>query len=276
MLGRMQSNFMSVLRSLRIACQSLVPRDDTYEGLSWKERQEILFYESAITTALLMNTKGYEKELSEIYRLLGIFYGSRFNSKVIEDKFHSCSDTSDFDRARFYFERAIDLDPLSYIAHFHAGHFTQYYDDPQIARISRNYFEHAAQIGISFQRPMISIALIELEAFDGANDALSALKKARERSEYDFDRKSPRPGYLSYLEACALCLKAKQESERATSLELAMQRLREAVKEPGPDWKELRGTFDYDRKKYLSVLTLDPKFTAEAVEVIERLELSMT
>ena len=55
-----------------------------------------------------------------------------------------------------------------------------------------------------------------------------------------------------------------------------MQRLWEAVEEPGPDWEELSGTFDYDREKYLSVLTSDPKFAAEAVEVIERLKLMMT
>ncbi len=121
MLGRIQSNFMSVLLSLRTACQSLVPRDDTYGGLNWKEKQDILFYENAITTALLLNTKGYEKELSEIYRLLGIFYGSRFNSTLVDNKFLSNPDTSDFDRAHFYFERAVKLDQGSYIAYFHAG-----------------------------------------------------------------------------------------------------------------------------------------------------------
>jgi hypothetical protein len=74
MLGRIQANFTSVLLNLRSACQSLVPRDDTYEGLGWKERQDILYYENAITTALLLNAQGHDKELSEIYRLLGIFY----------------------------------------------------------------------------------------------------------------------------------------------------------------------------------------------------------
>jgi hypothetical protein len=272
MLGRIQSNFMSVLLSLRTACQSLVPRDDTYGGLNWKEKQDILFYENAITTALLLNTKGYEKELSEIYRLLGIFYGSRFNSTLVDNKFLSNPDTSDFDRAHFYFERAVKLDQGSYIAYFHAGHFTQYYDDLRIAKISRDYFDLAAQVGASFQRPMVSIALVELEGFNDAEAALSALEKAKNRPEYDSGRKRPRPGYVSYLEACALCLRATHETERTKSIEEAIKKLREAAEKPSADWKELNETFEYDRKKYFNVLTCDSNFGSEAEIAIQKLE----
>jgi tetratricopeptide (TPR) repeat protein len=193
-----------------------------------------------------------------------------------ENRFQSNPDKSDFDRAHFYFERATDLDPRSYSAYFHAGHFTQYYDDPKIAVISRDYFERAAQVGILSQRPLVSIALIELEAFNNSQTALSALERARSRPEYDLDRKRARPGYLSYLEACALCLKAQHGSERAKSLDLAMKRLKEAAEEPSTDWKELNETFEYDRKKYFSVLTIDSGFATEAETLIKRLELLMT
>jgi tetratricopeptide (TPR) repeat protein len=273
MLGRIQGNFMSVLVRLRTACQSLVPRDDTYVELGWNERQEILFYENAITTALLLNTKGYEKELSEIYRLLGIFYGSRFNSTLQENRFETNPDTSDFDRARFYFERAVELNQSSYSAYFHAGHFTQYYDDLKIAKISRLYFERAAQIGNLFQRPMVSAALIELEAFNDSGAALSALERARDRPEYDLDKRRPRPAYVSYLEACALCLRAKRESEPGKSLELAMKKLKEAAEDPSTDWKELNETFEYDREKYFSVLALDSAFATDAERLIKKLGL---
>jgi hypothetical protein len=158
------------------------------------------------------------------------------------------------------------------LAYFHAGHFTQYYDDPQIAEISRNYFEKASQIGTNLQRPVISTALIELEGFTNPEAALRALERARNRTEYDFDKRPPRPSYISYLEACAHCLKATQGSEYSKSLQKAVARLQEAAQESSADWKELKDTFEYDRSKYFSVLTSDPGFSPEAERALQKLD----
>jgi hypothetical protein len=111
---------LDILHGLEIACSRLEPEDNTYSKLLWDEEQRILFYENAVTTALLLNTYEYSVQLSEIYRLLGVFYGSRFYAKKLPD---------DLDRSRFYFDRSLDLNSSNYATYIHAGHFTHYSKD---------------------------------------------------------------------------------------------------------------------------------------------------
>jgi tetratricopeptide (TPR) repeat protein len=278
MLGRIQSNFRSILISLRSECSQLAPRDDTFSRLNPGQVQRILFYESAITTALLLNTTGYERELSEIYRLLGIFHGSKFNSTLEDNRFSSAKDRRDYDRAMFYFDRAIDLDSESYLAYFHKGYFTQYYDDQAIAALSRKYFELAAAVGADYQRPYISIAIIELEAFAESVNAIKALEKASSRSEYDEGQKDPRSGYIQYLEACAQCLLAKESSgiTQDESLERASALLTACANLKSPRWTELNSTFEDDRSKYFRILEEDPRFSQSASDALTKLSSMVT
>jgi tetratricopeptide (TPR) repeat protein len=274
MLGRIQRNFKGILAALRGACQLLDVRDDSYSSLSHADVQQILFYENAVTTALLLDTKGYEKELSEIYRLLGIFYGSRFYSTTDDNKFDTSTTREHFDRARFYFERAIDLDPDNYTLFMHAGHFSQYYDNAAIAGLSRSYFERASEIELRFQKPLVSIALIELEAFNNSFMALEVLKRARSRKLYDQDREYSRVEYIAYLECCALCLKAQgqKEAERRPTLEDAAAKLRDAAKKPNEDWTGLRSFFEDDRRRYFAILENNLELAQGVAASIQRLE----
>ena len=278
MLGRIQRNFKGILANLRTACESLAVRDvrdDCYSLLSPAEIQRILFYENAVTTALLLNTKGYEKELSEIYQLLGVFYGSKFFSTTTDDnEFESSERPEHFYRAQFYFDRACDLDPDNYTLLMRAGYFLQYYDNKTVARLSRSYFEKASGVGMQFQRPLISIALIELEAFSDPSSTLEVLSRARSRKHYDEGKENPRLGYVAYLECCALCLNAQREdgSERQSTLSSAAEKLADAAKTPSKDWGAIRGFFAEDKSKYFAILENDQQLAPAVAESIQRLK----
>jgi len=281
MLGRIQRNFKSILGNLRNACELLDVRDvldDDFSKLSQVEIQRILFYENAITTALLLNTTGYEKELSEIYRLLGVFYGSRFYSTTGEDtSFNSSKNPEYFYRAQFYFDSAIDLDADNYNLFMHAGYFSQYYDNKTVASLSRSYFGRAGSVGTQFQKPLASLALIELEAFSDPLSTLDALKRARSRKHYDEGREYPRPEYMAYLECCALCLKARKESgiQRQSTLEEATAKLAEAADTPSQDWSAISGFFQSDKIKYFAIFDSEPNLARGAHDSIRKLESSI-
>jgi hypothetical protein len=184
MFGRMRNNFSNILHGLQLASVSLRLEDTTYSTLRWDEEQRILFYENAISTALLLDTTEYVKQLSEIYRLLGTFYGSKYHSTQGNEK--SSGRQSDFNRARFYFDRSIEFNPENYSSYIYAGHFTQYYDDDKsLAKLSRDYFQRATVIGPHFQKPWVSISLIELDAFKDPDRALVALERAISKPEFD-------------------------------------------------------------------------------------------
>lgn len=250
--------------------------DDSYEKLSPTEIQQILFYESAVTTALLFNTKGYETELSEIYKFLGVFYGSRFYSTLEDNKFDSTEIKDDFYRAQFYFDRAISLKPDSYNLYMFAGHFSQYYDNKSVATISFRYFESASGFGAQYQKPLVSQSLIKLEAFGDPLSALDLLRAAQSRGKYDYDddREYPRPEYIAYLESCAFCLAAQKEhgSDQQRTLKKAARKISEAAKKPSTDWTRIADSFEDDRKKYFSLLENDPGLGPEATENIETLK----
>jgi len=280
MLGRIQRNFKSILANLRAACELLSlkdVRDDSFSLLSPAEIQRILFYENAVTTALLLNTKGHEKELSEIYRLLGVFYGSKFYGTTEDNNgnnFGSSKESEHFYRAQFYFDRAIDLDPNNYTLLMQAGNFQQYYDNKTIASGSRSYFEMASGVEIQFQKPLVSIALIELEAFRNPSLTLKALKRARSRKFYDEGRDA-RLGYIAYLECCALCLRAEKENgpQKQSTLKEAAAKLADAASTPGKDWNAIHGFFDDDRSKYFTTLEREPQLKEEVAESIQKLRL---
>jgi tetratricopeptide (TPR) repeat protein len=161
MFGRIRRNFDKILHGLQFACQHLRPEDDTFGKLTWEERERIQFYEKTVADSLLLDVGDYADQLSEIYRLLGVFYGSRYATAVeqlyaqIQRRLHR----EYLDRARFYFDRAIDANPKSYLAYAHAGHFTMYLFDAEMADVSRQYLREAAACGRAKQRPLINLML---------------------------------------------------------------------------------------------------------------------
>jgi hypothetical protein len=275
MFGRMGSNFSKVLTGLAAACSKLKMDDETYKTLSRKEEQRILFYESAMSTSMLLDTESRAKELSEIYRLLGIFYGSKFCSSLPDGEFSKSTERNDFYRSQFYFERAIEIDDKNYLAYLSAGYFTQYNDDLSIAEIARGYLESAAVLGPRFQKPVYMIALIELEAHGDADKALEVLELASQRPEYDILEREPKQDYIEYVKACAYCLKLKANqspteeariiSQRAiTSLELACARKAEYV----------RKAFANERRIYFDVIEKSPELKTRFESVVATLETS--
>lgn len=270
MFGRMRSNFSKILSGLASACSRITMDDKTYSALSWEEEQLILFYESAIATSLLLHTPEYSKQLSEIYRLLGMFYGSKFCSTLSKGRFCESSDRRDFDRSRFYFDRSIQFDDSNYLAYMNAGHFTYYSDDRAVSGIAREYYQRAALAGPSFQKPWVSIALIDLEPFVNSGGAIAALDEAAKRSEYDIGRQHNATEYISYLRACALCVKARDlsASERDEVLTSAIAELEQASSSAN---ENIQNMFPDDKSTYFHILEGDPSFAEEFANVARKL-----
>jgi hypothetical protein len=276
MFGRMRGNFQRILSGLESACSQLGEADDSYVKLEWEVVQSILFYERAISTDLLFNTSEHSKQLSEIYRLLGVFYGSRFAfdkdgkiGTVPTNVREQSSFFSDLNRARFYFERSFEFDPTNYLAYFDAGFFTQFDDDLPLARISRDYFRTAAILGSQYQKPFISIALLELEAFKDAGAAQAALDRSLECKQYHLDRSSPAKNYISYLSACASCLRIAQSSspEDPALLQGALLDLSSACNELG---QSVYDSFGSDTKSFFHVLRNSPTTAQQFEQLAEK------
>jgi len=280
MFGRMKANFQKVLNGLESACSQLDEQDDAYTRLSWNEVEKILYYENAISTASLLNTTEYSSQLAEIYRLLGVFYGSRFAcdkdgkiGSVPQDAPGKARYLHDLYRARFYFDRCLELDATNYRGYFEAGFFTQYTDDLSLARISRDYFVTAATVGKQYQKPLISIALLELEAFRDPQAALNALDSAQERKEYNIDAAYPAPNYISYFRACALCLRIVKSlvPEDSSSLQEALESLSIPCSAPN---KYICANFTSDTESFFFVLKDSPLTATQFQELADKVRSS--
>ncbi|HWY49691.1 MAG TPA: hypothetical protein VNX70_20050, partial [Bryobacteraceae bacterium] len=201
-----------VLTQLQVTCQYLEAMDETYEKLTWDQRESILFLEHAVADSLLLDTRDFNPQLSEIYRLLGLFYGSRYS--VAKAK-HVEAGQADLDRARFYFDRAIQLDPKNYFAYSHAGYFTLYFDDPLLAARSREYFRQAAVVGPSKQSPLINMALLCLNSFNDPEESIRCVDGAQGRTEWEKEGSVPKPQHCYYVRACALAAIARKTADAA-------------------------------------------------------------
>ena len=204
MFGRVHQNFGRVLAELTSACQSLRTEDDTYERLTGQERQRILFYENTVADTVLLDTRYFTAELSEIYRLLGLFYGSKYAGARLKDP---AAAMDDLDRARFYFDKAISFDSKRYVLYSDAGHFTMYPGDSTLEEISREYLLRAAELGPSKQKAQINLALLELDK--RPDKALERLTKALSCTEYHEEKSKPKHHHVKYLQACAYTQQAK-------------------------------------------------------------------
>ncbi len=226
MFGRVHQNFGRVLAELTSACQNLKQEDDTYARLSWQERQRILFYENTVADTVLLDTRYFTAELSEIYRLLGVFYGSKYAGTRLKDP-NVTSD--DLDRARFYFDRAISFDSNRYVLYCNAGHFTMYPGDSILEQASREYFLRAAELGPTKQKVQINLAILELDK--RPDKALEHLTKALNCTEYEDEKSQPKHHHVKYLQACAYTQQAKSlnEPEKGKLLEQAIKLLEEAA-----------------------------------------------
>ena len=278
MFGRMRRNFTKILDELQSACQRLDPADDeSYSKLTWEERERILFYERAVADSLLLDTRDYGEELSEIYRLLGIFYGSRHTSSLVQK---TAPQRGDLDRARFYFDHAILIDPKNYLALSNAGHFLMFNDDVNLATAARDYLRRAALAGGSRQKPWVNLALLEIGAFKNPDASLVAVEEALKGTEWDKPRSQPKNHHCAYVRACALAEKAKTATdlkEQRALWEAAVGSLEDAAKSADL-WMHdafLNGDYqnDPDRVGCFGPLCSDVDFGERfehAVELIQR------
>uniref|UniRef100_Q028Y2 Tetratricopeptide repeat protein n=1 Tax=Solibacter usitatus (strain Ellin6076) TaxID=234267 RepID=Q028Y2_SOLUE len=245
MFGRMTQNFTRVLTQLQVTCQYLEAMDETYEKLTWDQRESILFLEHAVADSLLLDTRDFNLELSEIYRLLGLFYGSRYS---VAKAGHPEAGQADLDRARFYFDRAIQLNPKNYFAYSHAGYFTLYFEDPTLAARSREYFRQAAVVGPTKQNPLINLALLALNTFKEPEESLRCVDAAQGRTEWEKKGSPPKPQHCYYIRACALAAIAQKTEDGGTKHKLLAAALTqlENASQAADEW--IRACFNGDQQ----------------------------
>jgi hypothetical protein len=159
------------------------------------------------------------------------------------------------------------------LAHFDAGFFTQFTDDLPLARRSRDYFRTASILGSQYQKPFISIALLELEAFKDAGAAQSALDRSLECKQYHIDRSSPAKNYISYLSACALCLRIAQSSgpEDPALLQGVLSDLSSACNELD---QSVYDSFGSDTESFFHVLRNSPTTAQQFEQLAEKVRSS--
>ncbi|HEY1218597.1 MAG: hypothetical protein ABSE42_16140 [Bryobacteraceae bacterium] len=277
MFGRMKKNFGRTLHELQLACGNLRALDETYTGLTWDERQRVGFYERAMASSVLLDTREFNNQMSEIYRLLGVFYGSRYAVAVMAKDANAPPNRGHFERARFYFDRSIDANNANYLSYAHAGLFTSYYRDREAVDAARDYFTRAAEIGMQKQMPLINLAIIELNAGNAAA-ALKHLERARGRAEYQEDGSAPQPDTVDYLKACALALQGATTADGSAQRSLyaeSLKLLRRATEHRDP-W--VKATFlegDYqckpDGEAYFSGIATDSALAEEYRDIVVRL-----
>jgi tetratricopeptide (TPR) repeat protein len=266
MFGHMRRNFERVLYGLHSACQPLKPKDDAYRVLNWRDKQRVWFYERAMASSLLLEASQHASELAEIFRLLGVFYGSKYAVGIIDQKASSPVSRDDIDRAVFYFDRALELRTNDYVTVLHAGLFTMYPKEPELLAVSREYLQRAAVVGANKQRPLVNLTILELQ-LGNSGSALDFIDQAATRKEFDEPDSPPEPNTLLYLKACALAIKGNQAEEPRVREECFSSSLDllEQVSNIGDEW--IRNSFteadlesEPDRDLYFSQVASNPLF----------------
>jgi hypothetical protein len=127
-----------------------------------------------------------------------------------------------------------------------------------------------AIIGRKYQRPCVSIALIELEGLDDPDKALQALDEAAQRPEYDILRPSPLPDVVEYVRACTYCFKAAQKDAGETT-GLLRQAIESLTRACANNNEYVRTEFTKERRQYFDVLEAHPEFNSAFLSAIQNL-----
>jgi hypothetical protein len=281
MFGRMRRNFSRVLTELKTACANLRSQDDAYRFVSSEDRQRVRFYERAMAISVLLDTGESTREISDIFRYLGVFYASRYTvERMGADHPEAVPNHDDLYRARYYFDRAINLDPTNYLAYSHGGLFMMWYEDRELSQCSREWLRKAAEVGKTKQRPLLNLATLELSAFKNPDLALVALQQAAVCTEFEDAGCPAKPERVEYLRACALALKADRAEEAIEAdllYEKALESLR-SISVPTDGWiaSSLNVGDDVqgkpDRTQWFERLSAHPRFAKAFAEVTARLE----
>jgi hypothetical protein len=293
MFGRMRRNFARIVQGIQSACRGLAPDDNAARRLHWEQKESILFLERAVADTLLLDMREHSEQLSEIYRLLGVFYGSRYAMLYEEAAIAAIKDAGSsarleiratvaasvpadyYERSQFYFGKAIDSSKQrSYLAYSHAGHFSMYYADHEKSRRAKQFLKAAAVCSPLKQRALVNLAILELAAFRDGEAALRALHDAEGRPEWEDTGTPSKPHVVDYMIACALVVRSESVvgQECDNLLDQAMARLERGV-ESADEW--IKGTYfegDYqnpgDREVYLQPLAKAERF-ASRFQVVE-------
>ena len=248
MFNRVRSAYADILLELKAECTSIVAQDDIYQKLTPERRQSILFYEEVIKGTLPFHTADNRDELSEVFRLLGIIYGSRYAHRCQgtfkkDTPFVASLDDPDIARAIFYFDRSVQLNPANNLAYAHGGHFTFYISDERLAVRCQSYLQKAVSREPNKQRSFVNLAQLEMLFFQNFERGIDLMNQAVEGREWEQPGSSIKPAVVRYVRATAYARKAKTMPnlpERKRFLNLALDDLEFAARESDA-W--IRGQF---------------------------------
>lgn len=236
-LAGVDENVHAILTELHAVFAESPSKEDDFNNLDPGQRQKLFFWEKALATMDLLNMTDQQHAVSRIFQGYANLYASRYWVTLESARKRQTDSPSDadLDRARFYYERALQLDPTNVQAlndqgFYHMDHGAQLRID--IARTS--FLDSVARVHDQ-QRPHFNLALIELHHYRDFDAALRFADRALQGKYWDLRDHSDGSADIRYHRAVILARlaeSAEDESRKAEYASRAIADLEAACADP--------------------------------------------
>lgn len=232
----------SVTRIVAELTRLLPHSDDRAESLarmSPEQRQHIVYYESSVAYFEFLDVRPLRKEISEIYRSLGKFYGAHGASMRKEiDHLRDAEDTAaivarmrddnrrSFYRARLYLEKALQVNPENFSALNDLGYLL--HRDLEMPAEAEKLYDRSLDVQPRQQRARYNLAVMYMDRAEKDRDradyqrAERLLSEALRESNWQMDPVRERVADIRYNRAC--CWSRLAEGVSDTSRERLLDR----------------------------------------------------
>lgn len=275
-------NLRVIIDGLRAELADAEGRDEDFRKLTAAQRQKILFYESAISSLLFLDLSDKRREITELYKSLGIFYSTKFSVAAAEEAEgaeeaepmtdplsrmsvgaitdHSVLPLeSDLHRAHFYFDRALEhtTEP-AHILNL-KGTSLMFLSRPEWMQQATHLFERSLLFDPRQQKPHWNLAMIALQTTQHLDVGEQHLRDALACPYFDHPDSPRQDSELHVALAVVSCLRAGSGSETEHHVDAALASLRDAIGARKPtDKPSLAEWFDDSYLHFWTPLTATP------------------
>ena len=185
--------------------------ENLYESSEPLTRQEIFAIES-FSAIQFLTGESRNKDLIRNLQLLGRFYGGKY----LSDGDRALP--SDFDRAFYYFELALQKSSRCYFVLNDLGWLLALVAKPKQLEAAKSCFRESAKANPDQQRAFYNLGTIALSTRD-LPQALSDFQSAKQQSKWEETTNSPRTAHLNYNIACVYSLLSRETRDTSKERE---------------------------------------------------------
>jgi len=198
MFGTMDLAISRMMTNLTRLLPDIDPTARHYPNLSEAERHQILFYEKGVAFFEFLDLREFRKEVGQIYRGLGNFYGSKF----AENRKSHTDDANDLGRAIFYLDLAIETFGDNIGAWNDRGLLAMRMQND--AGAAQQFFESSMKRDAGQQRAQYNLAVMfgEKRVKEGYQHAIALLTDAMGQQKWETGPNEARSLDLFYNRAC--------------------------------------------------------------------------